>query len=822
MVALAAVGSLMMTGCAAMDMQVSGAGAGATVSGTPLSGIVHGGNQPVVGATIQLYSVGLTGYGSAATPLLNKVVTTGTNGSFSISGDYSCSTGTYVYLTATGGNPGLNATTNGGSAATPNNPASAMVAALGDCGKLTSGTSIWMNEVTTVAAVWALQQFVSIVPGTTLAAQPGTSAGVTPAVTPAFSIGTSSTNVQGLANAFEVAGVLANTATGGSPGTFAAAYTGPGTAANRVLTVENWHINTIADVLAACVNTDTTTGNADYSGTCNALGTAVTPSGTAAADTLQIAYEMAQNPAYNVSTVFGYVPATGAAFVPNDSAVADWTVAYGVQYNYSANTSNSNDYTVLNTNNTPSVDSYGNVWIPDTGHGYSYLTSFVTELDPAGNYVATYTNYVNGSGATQNFAVGVSGNFIMPLAIDPSNNVWTEDSGNSTIVRIAAAGGAGMASGGPNYGVSAGATSMPSTAAMASDAQGNIYTTLSGSGTYSATFGSASNKGLAVLVPAITGGVLTAGTGSLVSATGNTTFRALAVTQSLSGTYGGGGFLYATSASSYCSSPFATSLNMYFTKSATVTGAGSSTTTAVGQPTPVNAIVNAPTSGTCTTVGTTIPSVTQAYGGASYSNIPAIDAMTGLGVDSTDNLWTLNVPSAAPVSGFPQYYVTELTPTYIANPATGALLASYSPTLFTAPIFSGTSGGATATFVPTQGGVIDGANNFWINSSTGGGVVPVNAASGVLGNQTAFTATVGTNAWSCAGYCGGINSASYTSRRNNYIGTPSGLTVDIAGNVWRVGASSGANQVQVVVGVAVPAVMPLSLAAKNHAFGTRP
>ncbi len=815
------MGSVLMTGCAAMHMQESGAGAGPPVAAVTLSGMVHGGNQPVVGATIQLYSVGLTGYGSAATPLLTKVVTTGANGSFSISGDYSCSSGTYVYLTATGGNPGLGGTTNGGSAATPNNASAAMMAALGDCGKLTSGTSIWMNEVTTVAAVWALQQFIGIVPGTTLAAQPGTAAGVTPAVTPAFSIGTSATNAQGLANAFEVAGVLASTTTGSSPGGYAAAYTGPGTSANRVLTVESWQVNTIADVLASCVNTDTTAGNADYSGTCSAIGTAVTPSGTAAADTLQIAYEMAQNPSYNVSTVFGYVPASGAAFVPDDSAVADWTVAYGVQYNYSANTSNVNDYTVLNTNNTPAVDSYGNVWIPSTGHSYTYLPSFVTELDPAGNYVATYTNYVNGSGATQNFGVGVSGNFIMPLTIDPSNNVWTEDSGNSTMVRIAAAGGVGVASAGPNYGISTGATTQTGTAAMASDAAGDIYLTLGGTA-YSATFGASANKGLAVLVPAITGGVLTAGTGSTVAATGNTTFRALAVTQSLSGTYGGGGFLYATSTASYCSSPFTTSLNMYFTKAATVSGAGSSTTTAVGQATPVNAIVNAPTSGTCTTVGTTIPSVTQAYGGTSYSNIPAVDTITGLGVDSSDNLWTLNVPLAAPVSGFPQYYVTELTPTYIANPATGALLASYSPTLFTAPILLGTSGGATATFAPTQGGVIDGANNFWINSGAGGAVVPVNATSGVLGNQTVFTATVGTNAWSCAGYCGGANSASYSSRRNNYIGTPSGLTVDIAGNVWRVGSASGSDQVQVVVGVAVPAVMPLSLAAKNHAFGTRP
>jgi hypothetical protein len=41
-----------------------------------ISGAVHGGQQPVTGSTIQLYAVGTTGDGSAATPLLSGLFTT--------------------------------------------------------------------------------------------------------------------------------------------------------------------------------------------------------------------------------------------------------------------------------------------------------------------------------------------------------------------------------------------------------------------------------------------------------------------------------------------------------------------------------------------------------------------------------------------------------------------------------------------------------------------------------------------------------------------------------------------------------------------------
>jgi trimeric autotransporter adhesin len=97
--------SLLLAGCSQRSGVASGA---ATVASLHLHGTAYGGDQPVSGATIQLYAVGTTGDGSASTPLLTQVVTSDANGEFTLTGDYQCpSASTQVYLTATGGNPGL-------------------------------------------------------------------------------------------------------------------------------------------------------------------------------------------------------------------------------------------------------------------------------------------------------------------------------------------------------------------------------------------------------------------------------------------------------------------------------------------------------------------------------------------------------------------------------------------------------------------------------------------------------------------------------------------------------------------------------------------
>src|ERR1700751_6347093 len=93
---------LLLTGC--------GMGTIAAPDPVPLTvnGRVHGGQQPVAGAHIQLYVAGNAGNGSASSPLLNTTVSSGSDGTFSITGDYSCPSATaQVYLVATQGNPGV-------------------------------------------------------------------------------------------------------------------------------------------------------------------------------------------------------------------------------------------------------------------------------------------------------------------------------------------------------------------------------------------------------------------------------------------------------------------------------------------------------------------------------------------------------------------------------------------------------------------------------------------------------------------------------------------------------------------------------------------
>ena len=90
-------------------------------------------------------------------------MTSGAGGGFSITHDYNCPSATsQVYLVASGGNPCLSAGTN--------NTALALMAALGPCGQLNGSTFVDIDEVTTVASVYALAQFMTAGGGANLGA----------------------------------------------------------------------------------------------------------------------------------------------------------------------------------------------------------------------------------------------------------------------------------------------------------------------------------------------------------------------------------------------------------------------------------------------------------------------------------------------------------------------------------------------------------------------------------------------------------------------------------------------------------------------------
>lgn len=255
-----------------------------------LRGRLHGGQQPVSGSSLQLYAVGLQGGGSAATALLSTPGTSDANGGFTLTGAYSCPTAaSEVYLLARGGNPGL--------APGTNNAAITLMAAFGPCGNLSASTFINVDEVTTVALANTLAPFT-----------------YTPSA-----IGSSPSDAVLLNASFDMANRFASTATGTSPG-------GNIPSGDAVPVAE---INTLANILAACVNSaGGTAGDSSACGTLFSLANA--PGLNPPTDTFMAAVRIADTPALNTAALFNTASAS-APFQPSlTSAPADFSVSLGV------------------------------------------------------------------------------------------------------------------------------------------------------------------------------------------------------------------------------------------------------------------------------------------------------------------------------------------------------------------------------------------------------------------------------------------------------------------------------------------------------------
>jgi uncharacterized cupredoxin-like copper-binding protein len=400
-----------------------------------LSGQVHGGQQPIAGATLQLYAAGQPaspttgsatgGFGQGATALITPgsmtagssnnywpyssanvgatcvysgnnvnqcaaLPQTNANGNFSITGDYACpAANAQMYVVASGGNPGLSGTVN--------NQYIALMAALGSCNGLSGATYIAVTEVTTVAAVWSLQQFLAMPDGvhasSVYSSQGGGYGGV------AVSVGASSGPVNGygpdkvqseqagMANAFRMVNNLANNATGLA------------TPVNYWATPTTSKINAIANTLASCVNTDGVSTN-----DCANLMSAATVNSLTPQDTLQAAYMMARNPLNNANALLGL--ATGmppfAPFTPANSTNLDLTIEVGFAPTFTSGTSaGANAVYVANE---AAIDENGHVWVYNTGGQTGITGAFVSEIDANGAALAgpfqTYT--VNGGYSSSN------------------------------------------------------------------------------------------------------------------------------------------------------------------------------------------------------------------------------------------------------------------------------------------------------------------------------------------------------------------------------------------------------------------------------------
>lgn len=359
----------------------------------PIQGAVHGGQSPVSGAQIYLYAAGTGGYGTSATSLMtagpntfkdgsgNYYALTDANGNFSLGGDYTCTQGQQVYMVAVGGNPGLTPVP---PATSINNTAIVQMAGLGQCpaaGNLAAQVPyLIINEVTTVAFAYAMGGF----------------------ATNAYNISSSGTTVAqtGIANAMLNAGNIASLQYG------AALAVANG---NSKSIVPQSKIYTLADILATCVNTSSSSSTQ-----CTALFAAaatVAPSGGSqpATDEANAIFNIVHNPTANVSTLFSLLPSSPVFQPYMSSAPTDWTLPVVYQG-------------VVGTPVNIAFDTSGNAWLGDSTKG-------VVEIGPQGA-VSTFTKNQS------NQAFGA----ISGVAVASNGTIWATDLGSKLVYIMNSAG----------------------------------------------------------------------------------------------------------------------------------------------------------------------------------------------------------------------------------------------------------------------------------------------------------------------------------------------------------------------------------------------
>ena len=408
-----------------------------SVLGTALSGKVHGGQSPITGAHVYLLAANTTGYGAASVSLLTSgtgrtldssggptngfyYVTSDSNGNFTISGDYTCTANTQVYVYALGGNPG------GGA-----NAVAGLMAALGNCPSAgnfeTAAPFLFVNEVSTVAMAYATAGF----------------------ATDALHVSSSGTVAAeaGIANAFLNVEVLETLSTGVANAAPPGLPTGTGPGA-----VPQAEINTLGNILAACVNsavapTGPTNPSPCYTLFTNAMSGGTT--GTQPADTATAAINIAHNPVAAVGALYGLSSAY-AQFNPTLTAQPS---------NFTMSIYFNNGF--LSYGGPVAIDASDNVWIAANsvfkwngqaydftgGNGYSGFLGYNLAIDVNGNAWVLDSNAVgefNNSGTllspSGGYTTGLSLSSPTYIAMDSSSNAWIEDSTTGKVVKVSSSG----------------------------------------------------------------------------------------------------------------------------------------------------------------------------------------------------------------------------------------------------------------------------------------------------------------------------------------------------------------------------------------------
>ncbi len=378
----------------------------------------------MAGATVTLYYAGQNGFGSGtaqgAGPIVAATTTTvddGT-GSFSFSknplndqassgNSFSCPQtalgDAIVYVIARGGN------TLGTHDSSVSNSAAASIGIYGYCSQIGSSSFLDLNEVTTVATMAAVQQYFN------------------PTTESLGADGIGQAKVA-LGNTLGTIANLANTATGTAlVSRQIAGSTGDGVSAVTVTaTPEAGKVNTLANILAACVN-----NASNLASPCTTLFANATPPDinqtvrpyhapafTPATDVLQALYYMLTNPTNggntNLQNLFALAPAVGAPFQPSLSAAPnDWSIAVKFASTSTCGTSNGS---FISQPQDINIDVNGALWIA--------------------NGEATKGNLVSiGADGTPSACVFLNGGSRGGGTVDSQGNVWYATNAANNIYR---------------------------------------------------------------------------------------------------------------------------------------------------------------------------------------------------------------------------------------------------------------------------------------------------------------------------------------------------------------------------------------------------
>jgi streptogramin lyase len=367
--------ALLLSGCSVAPVLTSTSTG--SFPGTALRGMVHGGQGPIVGAHVYLYAINTTGYGGAGIPasssnasvsLLtsttgnpadgngNYYVTTDANGNFKITSDYICPSAyanTYYY--AAGGNPGTGA--------------NSAVVLVGPAPACTSSAFTVVNEVSTIATIYAFAGFIS---------------------DPLHVSSSGSTLAETARN--NASGTLNNLYTLGTGVALATTPAGNGT-------VPQAEINTLANILAACVNS-----SGPLSTQCTTLFDNAENGSTPATDTATAAINIAHNPVANIAALYALSTATP----PFEPALTAQPNDFTISLSFTAGGSRGRDI---------AIDADGDVWTGDIE-----LSNSGSVLSGASGYTAASLNYPYG------------------MAIDQSGDAWVTNFDGNSVTKFSSTG----------------------------------------------------------------------------------------------------------------------------------------------------------------------------------------------------------------------------------------------------------------------------------------------------------------------------------------------------------------------------------------------